>query len=120
MHRLLVVSTLACLGLSACFPKAGTAPGPLSANALASAQRQWPGTSGEELERGRQLFLQHCDACHSYPDRAAYSEQKWPSIARRMGAKADLPEADTELVLRFILANRLEPGAPPPPAAESR
>lgn len=112
MHRHLAVSTLACLFLTACFPKAGTAPGPLSANALAGAQARWPDTSGEELERGRQLFLQHCDGCHSYPDRTAYSEQKWPSIARRMGSKADLSEVDTERVLRFILANRSEPGAP--------
>lgn len=103
---------LACLFLVACFPKAGTVPGPLSALAIESAQAKWPGTSAEELERGRQLFLEHCSSCHSYPDRAAYTEAEWPGIARRMGDKVDLKEAESELLLRFILANRSDPGAP--------
>ena len=116
-NRRWILSTLACLFLSACFPKAGTVPGPLSLTAIEGAQAKWPGTSAEELEQGRQLFLNHCNACHSYPDRAAYSEAEWPRLARRMGKKADLQEAESELVLRFILANRSEPVAPPQPAA---
>jgi mono/diheme cytochrome c family protein len=113
VNRQWLPSLLACLFLSACFPKAGTVPGPLSAAALESAQARWPGTSAEELEQGRQLFLNHCDSCHSLPDRAAYSEAEWPGLVRRMGKKADLKEAERELVLRFILANRSEPAAPP-------
>lgn len=105
--------TLACLFLSACFPKAGTVPGPLSMAAIESAQAKWPGTSAEELEQGRQLFLNHCNTCHSYPDRTAYSEADWPGLTRKMGKKADLKEAESELLLRFILANRSDPGAPP-------
>lgn len=112
MNRQWAVSLVACLFLAACFPKAGTVPGPLSSEALQSAQSRWPSTSTEELEQGRQLFLTHCDGCHSYPDRAAYSEAEWPGLARRMGKKARLAEAESELVLRFILANRAEPGAP--------
>lgn len=112
MNRQWAVSLVACLFLAACFPKAGTVPGPLSSGAIASAQSRWPNTSAEELEQGRQLFLNHCNTCHSYPDRAAYSEAEWPGLARRMGKKADLKEAESELVLRFILANRAEPGAP--------
>src|SRR5262245_36672151 len=108
-----IPAALACLFLTACFPKAGTVPGPLSAAAIERAQATWPGTSAEALEQGRQLFLNHCDSCHSYPDRAAYKEAEWPDIARRMGHKADLKEAESELVLRFILANRSDPGAAP-------
>jgi mono/diheme cytochrome c family protein len=112
-NRRLISSALACLFLAACFPKAGTVPGPLSAGAIQSAQAKWPGTSAEEFEQGRLLFLDHCNACHSYPDRTAYKEADWPGIARRMGRKGDLKEAESELVLRFILANRSDPGAAP-------
>jgi cytochrome c5 len=113
MKLRLIVATAACLFLVACFPKAGTVPGPLSSLAVEGAQAKWPGTSAEELERGRQLFLDHCNSCHSYPDRAAYTEAEWPGIARRMGDKVDLKEAENELLIRFILANRSDPGAPP-------
>jgi hypothetical protein len=112
MHRHLLLSTVSCLLLTSCFPKAGVAPSPLSASAVARAQSQWADTSEEQLERGRQLFLQNCNNCHDYPDLVAYPEQKWPPAARRMGSKADLPEVDTELVLRFILASRAEAAAP--------
>jgi hypothetical protein len=111
-NRRLISCALACLFLAACFPKAGTVPGPLSALAIESAQAKWPGTSAEELELGRQLFLNHCNSCHSYPDRITYNEAEWPKITQRMGRKVDLKEAETELVLRFILANRSDPGAP--------
>jgi hypothetical protein len=113
MNLRLIGATVACLFLVACFPKAGTVPGPLSTLAVEGAQAKWPGTSAEDLERGRQLFLDHCDSCHSYPDRAAYTEAEWPGIARRMGDKVDLKEAENELLLRFILANRSDPGAAP-------
>jgi mono/diheme cytochrome c family protein len=113
MNYRLIGSTLACLFLAACFPKAGTVPGPLSSLAIESAEAKWPGTSAEELERGRQLFLENCNSCHSYPDRAAYTEAEWPGIARRMGGKADLKEAEIEFLVHFILANRSDPSAQP-------
>jgi mono/diheme cytochrome c family protein len=113
MNHRLIGSTLGCLFLAACFPKAGTVPGPLSSLAIESAQAKWPGTSPEELERGRQLFLDNCNSCHSYPDRAAYTEAEWPGIARRMGRKVELKEAEIELLVHFILANRSDPSAQP-------
>jgi hypothetical protein len=120
MHRRMALTTVGCLLLAACFPKPGVAPGPLSASSVANALQQWPGTSEEQLEQGRQLFLQNCNGCHDYPDLVAYPEQKWPAAARRMGNKADLPEVDTELVLHFILASRAQQAAAPGKAEEPR
>lgn len=114
-----IVFTLPCLFLAACFPKAGTAPGPLSTVALEGAKTRWPDTSAEDLEKGRQTFLDNCSSCHSYPDRTAYSEKEWPGIARRMGDKVDMKEADIELLVRFILAERSAP-APQAAAPEPR
>ncbi len=114
MNRRLLLCTFPLLLLTACFPKAGTAPGPLSTLALESARSRWPDASPDELEQGRQLFLANCNACHGYPDRVAYSEENWPDITRRMGDKVDLSPADTERVLRFILVSRSEQAAASP------
>jgi cytochrome c2 len=88
--------------------------------ALESAKTRWPETSAEDLEKGRQLFLDNCSSCHSYPDRSAYSEKEWPVIARRMGDKVDMKEADTELLVRFILAERAAPSTPAQATPEPR
>jgi hypothetical protein len=120
MHPRVALTAVGCLLLAACFPKPGAAPGPLSASSVASAQRQWPETTEEQLERGHQLFLQHCNGCHDYPDLVAYPEEKWPAAARSMGDKSDLPEVDTELVLRFILVSRAQQAAGPTKAGEPR
>lgn len=93
--------------LFACFPKAGTAPGPLSATDLVTAQSRWPESSPESLEKGRQFFLGTCDNCHRYPSLTHYSEESWPRIMARMGKKAELTPEETDLVLRFVLVSRL-------------
>lgn len=104
-----VVVALCLLPLAGCFfPKAGTAPGPLSASALESAQTRWPELSGESLEKGRQLYLASCNGCHAYPDMGHYTEEQWPAIMTRMGGKSGFSQEDSELVLRFVLAAREE------------
>jgi mono/diheme cytochrome c family protein len=91
---------------SACGPKAGAAPGPLSMASAELARSRWPDASVESLEQGRQLFLTNCHRCHSYPDRTAYTAEEWPSLVRRMGRKAHLSDAEAMLVLRFVLTDR--------------
>jgi len=101
------------------FPKIGTAPGPLSPVAVQSAQSRWPDASAGSLEKGRQLFLANCNGCHSYPDLSAYSDEKWSPIMSKMGRKAELSAADTDLILKFVLAARGAPAAQSP-AGSSR
>ncbi len=91
---------------SACFPKAGAAPGPLTAASLDEAPLKYPGMTAQELEEGRALFLQSCEGCHSYPDTAHYPEAKWPSIMAKMGPKSELTAEQAEKVLRFVVVTR--------------
>lgn len=92
--------------LSCGYPKAGTAPGPISPTMLQNATSRWPSATADSLEHGRQLFLAHCNECHDYPDRTAYNDADWQRIIPRMGKKAHLDPADTELVLQFVQTAR--------------
>jgi len=104
--HLCLLSALVCATSSACGPKSGAAPGPLSTTSTELARSRWPDASAESLEQGRQLFLVNCHRCHSYPDRTAYTAEEWPSLVRRMGRKAHISDAEAMLVLRFVLTDR--------------
>ncbi len=85
-------------------------PGAISPAMVERARARWPDASAESLEKGRQLFVARCNACHAYPEPSAHPDDRWPSITQRMAGKAKLGAADGELVLRFVLASR-ESGA---------
>jgi hypothetical protein len=87
-------------------PRTAAAPGPISPDAVAVAKAHWPDATAESLEEGRGLFLNSCNRCHGYPDRSAYSEEKWPGILQVMGKRAKLTPEQTDQVLRFIIATR--------------
>lgn len=91
-----------------CYPKAGPAPGPVSANGVARASARWPGTTAESLTAGHDLFIENCNRCHDYPDLTAVAEEKWPDILGRMANKAGLSDAQRDLVLHFVLSARSE------------
>ncbi|MFO0647262.1 MAG: hypothetical protein U0326_13575 [Polyangiales bacterium] len=106
MSKQLLGAVILSVGLAACGPRAGSTPGPLTAAAAEAARARWADASPESLERGRQLFLLNCHRCHEYPDRPTYEVDEWPAIIQRMGRKAHLSDADAQLVLRFVLADR--------------
>jgi cytochrome c5 len=87
-------------------PRTAPAPGPISSDAVAAAKTRWPDATSESLEEGRGLFLKSCNRCHGYPDRSAYSEEKWPGIMEVMGKRAKLTPEQIQLVLHFIIATR--------------
>ena len=91
---------------SACYPKTGPAPGPVSANAARWASTRWPGVTGDSLSAGRTIFLAHCNACHGYPDVSAISDDRWPGILASMAKKAHLTPDEREEVLHFVLTSR--------------
>jgi hypothetical protein len=88
------------------FPKAGALPEPATPDAVARAQAKWSDASDSSLAAGRQLFASHCNACHSYPDLNAISEDRWPAIVEKMGRKAGLEGSEEQLLLRFVLTAR--------------
>lgn len=89
-----------------CTSPPGIAPGPLSPAALGAASARWPETSPDALEHGRQLLVDKCNQCHGYPDLEKVDQARWPAIMDNMGKQARLSDAERELVLRFVLAER--------------
>jgi len=96
----------AALVATGCYPKAGPAPGVLSADNAAWASTKWPGTTPESLAAGHDTFIAKCNGCHDYPDLAAIDDDEWPGIVDSMGDKADLDATKKEAVLHFVLAAR--------------
>jgi nitrate/TMAO reductase-like tetraheme cytochrome c subunit len=92
--------------LTACFPKTGAVPDPVSAADVSAATSKWPNATEASLTSGRDLFSEHCNACHGYPAMTAVAESKWPGTVHAMAKKAHLAAEDEEKVLHFILMAR--------------
>jgi cytochrome c5 len=106
--RRLALFALSAFGLlgAACFPKAGPAPGVVSADRVTWASTKWPGVTAASLTAGHDKFIAKCNGCHGYPDLGATSEGEWPSIVDRMAKKAGLAPAERDDVLHYVLAAR--------------
>ncbi|MBI4952943.1 MAG: hypothetical protein HY908_12995 [Myxococcales bacterium] len=89
-----------------CYPKSAPPPASVGPKGVAAAQAHAPGASAESLERGRQLFLAHCNACHGYPDVDAVPAAEWQGIMAKMGDNAHLTPIERDETLAFVLAAR--------------
>ena len=56
----------------------------------------------EELQQGRAIFIDNCNACHQLylPDN--YSPSQWRSILTNMSPRAGLSSAQTQLVTKYL------------------
>ncbi len=106
--RLLIAATLILVG---CFPPTAAVPAPISESEYEALHRGGAPTLAD-LSAGRGLFSSGCGSCHNHPDVAAHGSAEWARIVERMGRKADLSPAESDLVLAFILAAR-ERSLPP-------
>jgi hypothetical protein len=102
MRRLLVV--LAAVSLSGCFPRAAKPPEALSDPEVEAAKAKFPDATPESLEKGRHVFIDHCDHCHGFPDLAYKKPEDWPATSARMGKKAELDAGELDLLQKWIAA----------------
>ena len=65
---------------------------------------QWPGTTVEDLERGRRLYVRRCSGCHNVVLPRAFPAEKWPGLVDEMAEKARLGPSEREDVVRFLVA----------------
>jgi mono/diheme cytochrome c family protein len=65
---------------------------------------QWPGTTVEDLERGRRLYVRRCAGCHTLVLPAAHPPEEWPRLVDSMAKKARLRPDEREDVMRFLVA----------------
>ncbi len=76
-------------------------PTPRDAELLAP---RWPGTTIEDLERGRALYVRRCSSCHTLVLPEAHPPAKWPGLVDGMAAKARLRPGERDDVVRFLVA----------------
>ncbi len=65
---------------------------------------QWPGTTVEDLERGRRLYVRRCSGCHTLILPSTHAADDWPVLVDAMAEKARLKPAEREDVVRFLVA----------------
>jgi mono/diheme cytochrome c family protein len=65
---------------------------------------RWPGTTVEDLERGRRLYVRRCSGCHTLILPAAHPPEEWPRLVDGMAEKARLRPGEREDVVRFLVA----------------
>ena len=76
---------------------------PSPADAVFLAPR-WPGTTVDDLERGRRLYVRRCSGCHNLVLPRAFPAEKWPGLVDDMAEKARLGPLEREDVVRFLVA----------------
>lgn len=75
-----------------------------TADHVARAAVQWPGTTLADLERGRALYAARCGSCHVAPLPESRSAVMWPHIVADMVQKKKVPAADEVPITRFLVA----------------
>lgn len=102
--RQLAGVVLAGLALSACFPRSAALPA-VDAAMAERARLTWPDASRAQLQRGHDLVVTTCNACHQTPAIDAQSTEAWPHTVERMSRYAKLKNpADVEAITRYYVA----------------
>jgi hypothetical protein len=91
------------IGCGVLLVSCGGPPPEVTPALVARAQRQSPGVTAESLERGRQVLLTKCTACHGVRQPADYSPTLWRGYIREMGPKALLDDGQAAELLRYVL-----------------
>ncbi|MCB0495478.1 MAG: hypothetical protein KDC79_05050 [Cyclobacteriaceae bacterium] len=56
----------------------------------------------DELQQGRDLYINYCGDCHKLYTPESYSVAQWQNIVPDMARKTNLTSAETELVLKYV------------------
>lgn len=67
------------------------------------ASARWPGTTAEELNHGRKLFVGHCGGCHLPPKPTDYTADEWPGHVDEMRERSGLTLDEGDLVVRYLV-----------------
>jgi len=92
----------AAVALSALAGCATALPEPSVADA-SRAGRLWPGTTVNDLHRGKQRYAQACSSCHGLIDPHQFPSSRWPTMVKEMSGKLHLSPADVDDVTRYLV-----------------
>ncbi len=71
---------------------------------VASVTAEWPGTTVQDLERGRRLYVRRCSGCHTLLLPETHTAADWPAYVEVMAGRARLGPSETREVTRFLVA----------------
>lgn len=96
----LIVAILVFLVMVSC-KKTSTASlyTPVSSDATATATL-------EELQQGRELYINNCASCHDLYSPDDYSASQWRGIMSTMGPKTRMTSTQTTLVTKYVTRGR--------------
>ena len=60
---------------------------------------------GENRSEGRRLFVMSCQNCHLLPNPSSQSDEEWPAIVKRYGARSKLTDSEIASITTFLIAN---------------
>lgn len=102
-----------CLALAAAFLAscAGSAVPPATAADVQRAAATRPQTTLSELERGRELYLGRCSACHQPIAPSSFPASDWPEHVGEMKVRARLSTEEEQLVLLYLVTMAEGPAA---------
>ncbi|MEZ4469970.1 MAG: cytochrome c, partial [bacterium] len=78
---------------------------------VAWASGQWPGTTLQDLQTGRERYVRRCAGCHGLYLPEAYPPARWPHHVATMAERSRLTPADQDLIVRYLSAASHRPPA---------
>jgi hypothetical protein len=90
------------LGLLVSACAGGAIPHPNEAS-VSWARAEWPGSSRQSLEQGRELYVARCSGCHTLHEPRSYRAERWRDVVGVMAPRARLSPSESDLVLRYLL-----------------
>jgi cytochrome c5 len=94
-----LLATVATVALSGC---ASRLPEPNAADA-ARAAKVWPGTTVNDLHRGKLQYMQRCSACHGLIDPRQFEAAKWPGFVQEMSGKLQITRSEVVDLTRYLV-----------------
>jgi mono/diheme cytochrome c family protein len=85
---------------------AGCATRPLPEPGATDAVRAanlWPGTTVDDLHRGRQRYVQSCSGCHGLIDPHRFPQARWPGFVKEMTGRLQLSSNDVQDLTRYLV-----------------
>ncbi len=94
-----IIASASIISLLSC---GGTKLMPVANEQAREAAIHYPGVTASSLQRGRTLFINHCQKCHSLKAPDSRTEKEWSTVIPRMAKKAKI-DADTERAITQYL-----------------
>ena len=65
--------------------------------------KTFPGYTLNDLNLGKQIYVDHCNKCHRYKAPETRNETKWDKVIPKMAKKAKLDSTQQSLVLKYVV-----------------